>query len=329
MTINSNLSKLTDKKLWLAPLAGYTDNAFRTICKECGADVVVSEMVSADGLIYNQEKSLEYARFKEDQRPFGIQLFGSEPKIMKQAAKILLPLNPDFIDINMGCPVKKVVKRGAGSALMKNPRIAELIVKDLKEILADTGIYLSVKIRSGWDKFSINAVEFGKLMEQAGVDLICLHPRLRSQMFSGSSDWELIGNLKQALNIPVVGNGDINDIASAVEMFKSTGCDSIMIGRGILGKPWLFDQIKSCLNVGKKIAPTSDEKLVIIQRHFELALKEKGQKKAVTEIRSHLAYYTKGWRDGAKVRDHINRCLEIEDIFEAVKSLYEGNFRYE
>ncbi|MCF7794134.1 MAG: tRNA dihydrouridine synthase DusB [Candidatus Cloacimonetes bacterium] len=318
------LEKLIRKKLWLAPLAGYTDKAFRTICKECGADVVVSEMVSADGLIYNNDKTMKYARFNEDQRPFGIQLFGSDAEIMRKGTELILSSKPDFIDINMGCPVKKVVKRGAGSALMKTPEIAEKIVQEIKNVLGGTEILLSVKIRAGWDKFSINATEFGQRMENAGADMICLHPRTKAQMFSGKSDWSLITELKSNLKIPIVGNGDIDDIESAEKMFSETGCDAVMIGRGILGKPWLFNQIKEFQKTSIKTEPEVKEKLAIIKRHFDLLQHEKGYGRAIKEMRSHLAFYTKGYREGAKVRNFINRCFDFEDIYQAIVQLYQN-----
>ena len=327
--MSDNLAKYTHRKIWLAPLAGFTDNAFRTICKECGADVVVSEMISADGLLYNREKSLAYARFEELQRPFVIQLFGSDAEIMLKGAEIALLEKPDIIDINMGCPVKKVVKKGAGSALMQNPDNAVNIVKTLKPVLQKVNIPLSVKIRAGWDKFSMNYLEFGKRMEDAGADFICLHPRTRSQMFSGISDWQLISNLKKSISIPVIGNGDINDAVSAKQMFEQTNCDSIMIGRGILGKPWLFQILKKYLETGELVDVDMKEKIRLIRKHIDLTVQEKGSERAIIELRSHFAHYTKGCRDGARVRNYINRCFDPDDIFEAIENLYLKQESYE
>lgn len=318
------ITKFTQQKIWLAPLAGFTDNIFRSICKECGADVVVSEMISADGLIFNREKNLAYAQFDETQRPFAIQLFGAGAETVQKGAEIALLENPDILDINMGCPVKKVIKKGAGSALMQNPEEAVKIVRAVKKLLKNTDIPLSVKIRAGWDKFSVNAVDFGKRMEEAGADMICLHPRTRSQMFTGESDWQLIFQLKKSVNIPVIGNGDIKDIDSAKQMFEQTGCDSIMIGRGVLGKPWLFQTIKKYLETGEITDVDPEEKIRIIRKHIDLTVQEKGTERAIIELRSHFAHYTKGFRGGAKARNYINHCFDPDDIFEALKELYSG-----
>ena len=320
--MNPVIANLTKKKIWLAPLAGFTDNAFRTICKKCGADVVVSEMVSVDGLIHNKEKSLKYLDFIDFQRPYGIQLFGSDPVIMAKGTEIALEMKPDFIDVNMGCPVKKVVKRDAGSALMNSPELAENIIKKVKNVMSGTFIPLSVKIRAGWDNFNINAVEFGKRMENAGCDMICLHPRTRSQMFSGQSDWNLIKKLKEKLTIPLIGNGDINSIEDIIRMFNETGCNSVMIGRGVLGKPWIFRNIKEYFESGGISDISFLEKIQIIKKHFELEIKNKGETKALIEMRSHFSHYTKGLPGGAKVREFINRCLNSEDVLEAIETLF-------
>ncbi len=318
--------ELTDKKVWLAPLAGITDNPFRAICKECGADVVVSEMISVDGLLYNRDRSLEYAKFEESQRPFGLQLFGSDPDIFKKALDIALTQNPDFIDINMGCPVKKVIKRGAGSALMTTPEIAAKIVSETKNILAPLNIPLSVKFRSGWDMFSMNSLEFGKQMQDAGADIICLHPRTRSQMFSGKSSWEHIAELKKGVTIPVIGNGDIIAIEDMITMYEQTGCDSVMIGRGIMGRPWFFKQIKNYVKSGKIEQITVDEKLGIIRRHMELMIFQKGEKQAVYEMRTHFSHYTKGLRGGAQIRNRINKLFDVETILMLVEDLYKTQY---
>jgi len=320
--MNPVIAKLTKQKIWLAPLAGFTDIAFRTICKKCGADVVVSEMVSADGLVHNKEKSLKYLDFTDFQRPYGIQLFGSDPVIMAKGTEITLEMKPDFIDVNMGCPVKKVIKRGAGSALMNSPELAENIIKEIKKVLAGTSIPLSVKIRAGWDNFSINAVDFGYRMENAGCDMICLHPRTRSQIFSGKSDWNLIKKLKEKLTIPLIGNGDINSVKDIISMFMETECDSVMIGRGVLGKPWIFRNIKEHFESGEVSDISWMEKIKIIKEHFELEIKNKGESKASIEMRNHFSHYTKGLQGGAKVREFINRCLDSEDVLEAVETLF-------
>lgn len=321
--MNITTKELTNQKVWLAPLAGITDNPFRAICKECGADVVVSEMISVDGLLYNRDRSLEYANFEESQRPFGLQLFGSDPKIFKKALKIALTKNPDFIDINMGCPVKKVIKRGAGSALMTTPDIAAKIVSETKNILSPLSIPLSVKFRSGWDLNSINSLDFGIKMQKAGADMICLHPRTRGQMFSGKSNWDLIAELKKEVSIPVIGNGDIITINDMIAMYEQTGCDSVMIGRGVMGKPWLFKQIKNYLDTGNITQITTLEKLEIIRRHMELMIFHKGEKQAVYEMRTHFSHYTKGLRGGAQVRNSINKLFDVDKILLLIEELFE------
>jgi len=314
------ISSLTDNKLWLAPLAGYTDNTFRTIAKKCGVDVLVSEMVSADGLYYNLENSLQYASFDEYQRPFGVQLFGSDPDMMAKGAEIVSRLNPDFIDINMGCPVKKVINRMAGSALMKDIDLACRITEAVKKVVQRHNSLVTTKFRSGWDLESINYLPFGKALENSGSDALILHPRTRSQMFTGRSNWEHIKTLKENVKIPVVGNGDIKDVSGAEKIYNFSLCDSIMIGRGALGKPWIFQEIKNhFLNQDKHI-----NKLQIVLEHYELALKNsKSDDKlhAVREMRSHFTHYSKGIRGGAQLRDEINHTNDPDTIYKIINKL--------
>jgi len=321
-TLQDKIDQISKKKLWLAPLAGFTDYAFRSICKASGADVVVSEMVSADGLYYSKERSIAYAQFSEEQRPYGIQLFGHDPDMMARAIDIVMEKKPDFIDVNMGCPVKKVVKRGAGSALMTTPETARAIVSSMKKVTESKGLPLTVKIRIGWDNFSINAVEFARQMEEAGADVLAVHGRTRAQMYSGEADWEMIGRVKSALNIPVIGNGDIRSAEDAIKRFDQTGVDSLMIGRGALGNPWIFSRIKSYLESGVELFPSPEEKYELVKKHFDFILDNKGEQMGIKEMRSHVSYYTKGHRGGARVRDFINRSLSKDDILKAIRDLY-------
>lgn len=314
------ITSLTDRKYWLAPLAGYTDKVFRSIAKKCGADVIVSEMVSADGLYYNYDNSIEYALFDDFQRPYGIQLFGSDPEMMAKGAEIVTRLNPDFIDINMGCPVKKVVNRMAGSALMKDIDLAARITEAVKKIAYPKGILVTTKFRSGWDLEQINYVDFGLALESAGADALILHPRTRSQMFSGHSNWEHLKILKESIKIPLVGNGDVKSVQDAEELYSLTNCDSIMIGRGALGKPWIFNDIKEKINHSyQKI----DKKEIILE-HYELALanaKNGDYLHAIREMRSHFSYYSKGIRGGSQLREEINHTTDPEKVFNILEKL--------
>lgn len=309
-------------ELWLAPLAGLTDNAFRQVAKECGAQVLVSEMVSSEGLVRNSGKTLALTDYNPAQQPYGIQLFGANPDNMASAAKICLELSPAFIDINMGCPVKKVVKRGAGSALMQNPALAASIVQAVKAVMPAT-MALSVKFRAGWDADSINCVEFGTLMEEAGADVLVLHARTRAQMYSGLADWNLITALKKAVRVPVVGNGDVTDPGKALQMRNQTGCDAVMIGRGALGRPWIFEEITKYNLTGTTVEIDSLYKLKVVTRHLQLSVEEKGERAAVTNMRAHLCHYTRGCRNGAEVRRRINACQSSALVLSLIKELYD------
>ncbi len=311
-----------DNKIWLAPLAGFTDQPFRTICKENGADIMVTEMVSADGLVYDESRSIQYADFLESHRPLGIQLFGNDPAIMADAALLIaLKRKPDFIDVNMGCPVKKVVNRGAGSALMKTPEHAGKIIAAIKNALREIGIPLTVKIRSGWDHEHINAVEVASLLADSGADVIAVHARTRNQMYSGSADWKIIASVKQAITVPVVGNGDIRTPQDAMRMQEETGCDSVMIGRGALGNPWLFKQVHDFRLTGEFNEVSYLEKYTVIKRHYLSAINYYGTGRGIREMRTHLHDYTKGYRGGAAVRQAINRCEDPEQVLTWIADL--------
>ena len=314
---------LKDKGLlWLAPLAGLTDFAFRTICKRWGADIVVSEMVSAAGLKCSYEKTVPYARFSEILRPAGVQIFGATTEIMTIGAEKIACLSPDFIDINMGCPVKKVIKRGAGSSLMQTPEVAAEIVRAVKKVCDRHNIPLTVKIRAGWDMQSRNAVDFALRMQDAGADLIIIHPRTRSQQFAGKSDWSLIKELKDSLQVPVIGNGDIINPEDAMRMKDITNCDGLMIGRGCVGKPWLFKQIKVLRETGELWNPSPDEIISTIREHYDLTIQEKGERIAILEMRTHLSAYTKGYRNSAQVRQQINLTVDKAELLALVSGLF-------
>ena len=314
------LQSLVSAKLWLAPLAGFTDRAFRTLCKEAGADVLVSEMVSADGLIRDGGKSLALMEFGDAERPFAIQIFGSDPLVMAKAAECALKYQPELIDINMGCPVKKVVKRGAGSALMKEPQRAAMIVKEVKQAIGGN-IPLSVKFRSGWDQAKLNYLDFGLFMQDSGADILCLHPRTTSQMFSGQSNWDHIAQLKKTVGIPVIGNGDINTPETAAMIYEQTKCDAIMIGRGALGQPWLFENIKEYLSTGSYHPRTIDKQKSTMMRHLQLALKYKPETLIIKEMRSQMCHYLKGYVGAAQIRLRINKANSIPEYEEIISNL--------
>ncbi|MCL2064706.1 MAG: tRNA dihydrouridine synthase DusB [Candidatus Cloacimonetes bacterium] len=314
-----DINFFTQKKLWLAPLAGYTDAPFRYIAKQCGVDVLVSEMVSADGVKKNFDRFAHEVKFSDIERPYGIQLFGDNPAVMAKAALLLSKLKPDFFDINMGCPVKKVVKRYAGSALMMKPELSEEIIKEVCKVLNDVNIPLTVKIRAGWDFDSINAVPFAQMVESAGASAIIVHPRTRSQFFTGVSNWAIITQVKEAVQIPVIGNGDIHNKEEALRMYNETGCDSVMIGRGALGKPWVFEEIK-----GRSSAEIENRKLQIIHKHIDLVLEHYQDPRALIPMRAHFAYYTKGYINGSKARQIIFASIDPEEIKITMEKLILG-----
>ncbi|MCB5265566.1 MAG: tRNA dihydrouridine synthase DusB [Candidatus Cloacimonetes bacterium] len=304
--------------LYLAPLAGYSDQAYRQLCKDWGVDYLVSEMVSADGLIRDQDKTQSYVSFSEKERPYGVQIFGSDPLILAKAAVALLPFKPDFIDINMGCPVRKVVKRGAGSALMKDPLRAAEIVREVKKAI-ENATTLTVKFRSGWDLNNLNYLDFGLRMQDAGADILCLHARTTSQVFSGQSNWEHIQKLKEALSIPLIGNGDIDSPETAAQMLKETSCDALMIGRGALGRPWLFSQIKQYLTEGYYQPVTKDKILSTSLKHLDYALLYKEEYVVVREMRSQLCHYAKGMPGSKELREKINHSSSVNELREHLR----------
>ena len=280
-------------KIVLAPMAGISDSAFRRIAKEMGAGLVVAEMVSDKAIFYGSKKTIDMLYMKDEERPISQQIFGSDKDSFVYAAKYIIEnMHPDIIDINMGCPVPKVAARAqAGSALLKNPNKVYEIVKAVVE---SVDIPVTVKIRSGWDEKSINALEIAKVVEQAGASAITVHPRTRSQGYSGKANWDIIRQVKENVHIPVIGNGDIKTVYDAKKMLEETGCDAVMIGRGLLGNPWL---IKECLDYldGKEVKEiTIEERLDMILKHFNYLLDFQPEKTAVLKMRTHIGYYLKG-----------------------------------
>lgn len=300
----------------LAPMAGICNSAFRRIAKEMGAGLIYAEMVSDKALLYKSKKTEDMLYMKDEERPISQQIFGSDKESFVEAAKIVCEkMHPDIIDINMGCPVPKVaVSQQAGAALLKNPDKVYEIVKSVVEAVS---IPVTVKIRSGWDKNSINAIEIAKVCERAGACAICVHPRTRSQRYEGLSDWNIIKEVKESISIPVIGNGDIRSVDDAKRMIELTNCDAVMIGRGVLGNPWLIRDIVNYLEDGALPKVISkDEKIDMCIKHMNYLLSSKDEKTAVLEMRSHIAWYLKGLDGVNEVKREIFKATTEKDVLE-------------
>lgn len=298
---------------FLAPMAGIADLAFRELCVQYGAAYTVSEMVSSKGLTMGDKKSAQLLTLGND-RPAGAQIFGDDPEIMAKAAVKCLDFNPDIIDINMGCPAPKIAMNGGGASLMKKPELAYEIAK---AVVQAVDIPVTVKIRKGWDEESVNAVEMAELAEKAGASAVAVHGRTRQQMYSGSVDFDIIAQVKKAVGIPVIANGDIKDEQSAAIMLEKTNADAIMIGRGALGNPWVFSKINAYLDECRVLPePSVTQKMAVMLKHIQKIIEYKGEYTAMREARHHAAYYTKGMRGGAKLRAEIGKLERFEQLQE-------------
>ncbi len=305
----------------LAPMAGVTDRAFRELCVSFGSAYVVGEMVSAKGISFNSERSKELMLLSDEERPAAVQLFGSEPQTVAAAAVTAMEYKPDIIDINMGCPAPKISGNGAGSALMKNPDLCGEIVEAVRRAV---DIPVTVKIRKGWDDKSVNAVEVARICEQAGASAITVHGRTREQFYSGKADLGIIAEVKKAVNIPVIGNGDITDANTAAQMLEKTNCDMIMIGRGALGNPWIFREINAWLNDLRPMFPPSpSEKVTVILRHIKAMCDYKGEEIAMREARKHVGWYMKGFKNAAELRREAGYLKTYDELIELTKKAYE------
>jgi len=300
----------------LAPMAGISNSAYRTIIKEMGCGLIYAEMVSDKAITYGNEKTIDMLYMDDFERPINQQIFGSDKESFVTAAKYIYEnMKPDLIDINMGCPVPKVAVRSqAGSALLKDP---EKVYEIVKAVVESVPIPVTVKIRSGWDSNSINAVEIAKIIEKAGASAIAVHPRTRAQGYSGNADWNIIKQVKENVSIPVIGNGDVVSCYDAKRMLEETGCDAVMIGRGVLGNPWL---IKECVDyLEKGIEPEEisiEEKINMIKKHLTLLEKTKDEKRSLLEIRSHAAWYLKGIPNGSKIKNQIFQSKSTKEIID-------------
>ena len=304
----------------LAPMAGVTDLPFRLLCKEQGVGLLSMEMVSAKAISFHNKNTEDLMAVAATENPIALQLFGSDPDIFSRVIKEIEERPFDLLDINMGCPVPKVVNNGEGSALMKQPRlVAQLVTAAVKA----TGKPVMVKIRKGFDKEHVNAVEVAKIIEASGASAVTVHGRTREQYYSGEADWEIIRKVKEAVSIPVIGNGDVTSPQKARQLLEQTGCDGVMVGRAARGNPWIFREIIAYLQTGKLIdRPSRTEVKDMIMRHADLQLRYKGEYTGIREMRKHVAWYTAGYPHSAKLRGRVN---EIESI-EALKELLEENF---
>lgn len=314
-----NIGNVTlENNLILAPMAGVTNQPFRMVCKDFNPGMVCMEMVSAKALYYNDQKTKRLLNTQGEKRPISFQLFGSDEETMGYAAKYLSDF-ADIIDINMGCPAPKVVKNGDGSSLLLDLEKARNI---MIAVIQNSTVPVTLKFRKGWDDNHIVAVEIAKIAEEVGIDAITIHGRTRKEFYAGKADWNIIKQVKQSVSIPVIGNGDVVDEQSAIQMFEETGVDGIMIGRGSFGNPWIFEQILHyCKTGNKKDKPSNEERLKVMKKHIGLATAEKGEV-AVKELRKHIAWYTKTLKNSSEFRNGINKIEEEKVLLEELEAYF-------
>lgn len=313
-----------DSPIFLAPMAGVTDRSFRTICKEMGAGLVYTEFVSSNGIIRENEKTLNMIKFSEEERPIGVQIFGDDPKVVGKSAEMVCEMfNPDIIDINFGCPVPKVVKSGAGSGALRDLSLMQDITSEVIHNAHNTPV--TVKMRAGWDNNNIVSTKAGILLENLGVKAITLHPRTTKQSFTGNADWSLIRDLKKNVSIPVIGNGDIHTVNDAINMFESTGCDAVMIARGVLGNPRLLLSINNHINNKSDRTIGINEKLDMCNRHFKLLLEDKSEVVCVNYTKKHFNWYLKGFSGASELRKRFMATTSTTEIASLLDELINNN----
>lgn len=312
---------ILENNLILAPMAGVTDLPFRLLCKEQGAGLAGMEMVSAKAIMYHNKNTESLLEIHPDEGPVALQLFGSDPDIISDMAKRIEQRPFSILDINMGCPVPKVVNNGEGSALMKNPSLAEAIVSKVVKAIDKP---VTVKIRKGFDDDHINAVELARVCEAAGAAAVAVHGRTRRQYYSGNADWEIIAKVKESVSIPVIGNGDVVDGITAERMMDQTGCDGVMIGRAARGNPWIFREIKAYLETGEIIKrPSPEEVRDTVLRHAALQLEAKGEYIGIREMRKHVSWYTAGYPHSARLRQRVNEMETFEDVKKSIEVIFD------
>ncbi len=303
-----------------APMAGISDLPFRTIVRSFGCGLAFTEMISATGLVRKSEKTFRYLVSSPEDRPLGVQLFGHDPETLAAAARIAQEQGADLLDVNMGCPVKKVSKAGSGASLMRDP---ERVAATVRAVRNASNLPLTVKIRAGWNARQINAVEIGEIAQECGADAVILHPRTADQGFGGKSDWSLIAMLKRRLRIPVVGSGDVRCPEDAARMFRETGCDGVMVGRGALGSPWLIGNILCHLSGSEISTPSLAEREEIVRRHLMLSVDFYGERVGIRDFRKHLLWYTKGLKGGAQFREAAGHVSDRDSAWEALREFFQ------